>query len=73
MAPVLPLAPVGSPPDGGLILVVCVMSSDTYRRLAPHAEQLAQSATKDADRKAWLRIAEDWLDIAARTPPTKPN
>jgi hypothetical protein len=49
------------------------MSSDTYRRLAADAEQMANSAKKDTDRKAWLRIAENWLDIAARTPPTKPN
>jgi hypothetical protein len=41
------------------------MSSDTYRRLAAHAEQLAQSAKKETDREAWLRIAEDWLNLAA--------
>jgi hypothetical protein len=41
------------------------MSSDTYRRLAAHAEELAQSAKKDTDREAWLRIAEDWLNLAA--------
>jgi hypothetical protein len=41
------------------------MSSDTYRRLAAQAEQLAQSAKNDADREAWLRIAEDWLNLAA--------
>ena len=44
------------------------MSDDIYRRLAADAdaEQLAQTAKKDSDRKAWLRVAEGWLDVAAR-------
>jgi hypothetical protein len=49
------------------------MTTDTYRRLAAHAERLAQSAKNDTDREAWLQIAENWLNIAARSPPTKPN
>jgi hypothetical protein len=41
------------------------MDTDLYRRLAADAEQLAHAAKTDTDRKAWLRVAEDWLDLAA--------
>jgi hypothetical protein len=41
------------------------MDTELYRRLAADAEHLAQSAKNDTDRKSWLRVAEDWLDLVA--------
>ena len=43
------------------------MSTDEeYRRQAASAEKQASSARNDADREAWLRIAQGWMILIRR-------
>jgi hypothetical protein len=45
------------------------MSKDEeYRRQAAEAERQAKSARFDADREAWLRIAQGWMSLLRRRP-----
>jgi hypothetical protein len=45
------------------------MSKDEeYRRQAAEAEKQAKSARVDADREAWLRIAQGWMSLLRRKP-----
>jgi hypothetical protein len=36
---------------------------DEYRRQAAAAQKAADCASNDADRSAWLRIAQGWLGL----------
>jgi hypothetical protein len=45
------------------------MSTDReYRLQAADAEKQARSARNDADREAWLRIAQGWMSILRKRP-----
>ena len=44
------------------------MTDDDYRRMANDAERNAQSAKNDADRRAWLRIAQMWMNLTRGRP-----
>jgi hypothetical protein len=39
--------------------------ANKYRQYALEAQEQAQRSLKDADRAAWLRIAQRWLDLAS--------
>jgi hypothetical protein len=37
--------------------------AERYRRKAEECRAKAGAATDDADRAAWLRLAEDWMEL----------
>jgi hypothetical protein len=39
-------------------------NEERYRRKAEECREHASIATDDADRNAWLELAEDWLKLA---------
>ena len=39
-------------------------SREQYRQKAEECREHARVATDDADRTAWLHLAEDWLELA---------
>lgn len=41
---------------------------DEFRRQAADAEKHAQAARNDADREAWLRIAQGWMSLLRKRP-----
>jgi hypothetical protein len=41
---------------------------EEYRRQAANAEKQARSAKSDADREAWLRVAQGWLSLLSKRP-----
>jgi len=45
-------------------------SDDEYRRQAAEAQHQADRARNDDDRASWLRIAQGWLSMIRRQPPT---
>ena len=46
--------------------------ADHFRRQAEECRQLAARAPKAADKVFWLRLAEDWLELAQKADkPTK--
>jgi hypothetical protein len=59
-----------------IIIVVCprmVMAEnkdDYYRQQAQEAEHWAERAILPRDRAEWLRIAQKWLSLLRRKPPT---
>jgi hypothetical protein len=38
--------------------------ADEFRKLAEDCRQLAASERKQVDKAFWLRLAEDWLQLA---------
>jgi hypothetical protein len=38
--------------------------AERYRRKAEECRANARTATDDVDRAAWLRLAEDWMELA---------
>ena len=43
-------------------------SDDEFRRQAADAERHALAARTDADREAWLRIAQGWMSLLRKRP-----
>lgn len=42
-----------------------MIQANKYQQYALEAQEQAQRSLKDADRAAWLRIAQRWLDLAS--------
>jgi len=38
--------------------------AERYRRKAEECRTNASTATDDVDKAAWLRLAEDWMELA---------
>jgi hypothetical protein len=38
--------------------------AERYRRKAEECRANVKTATDDVDRAAWLRLAEDWMELA---------
>lgn len=43
-------------------------TQDEYRRYAAEAQRQADLARSDADREAWLRIAQGWRSLLFKRP-----
>jgi len=46
------------------------MSSEEYRRQAAHAKKQARLAKNDAERESWLWIAQGWMGLLRKRPPS---
>jgi len=46
-------------------------NDEEYRRHAAEAQSWADKAKSDADRAAWLRLAQGWLRLIKNRPPTE--
>jgi hypothetical protein len=46
------------------------MSSEEYRRQAAHAKKQARLARNDAERESWLWIAQGWMGLLRKRPPS---
>jgi hypothetical protein len=48
----------------------CVMKDrhDYYRKQAAAAQGQARAASRDEDKAAWLKLAEDWLSLVLKAP-----
>ena len=44
-----------------------VEDAERYRRKAEECRANARTTTDDVDRAAWLRLAEDWMELARFT------
>jgi hypothetical protein len=54
------------------LLLGFVMGKDEeYRRRAADAQSWADKAKSDADREAWVRVAQGWLLLIKNRPPSE--
>jgi uncharacterized alpha-E superfamily protein len=44
---------------------------DKFRREAEECRRNAEQARNPIDREAWLRLAEDWMELVRRADPTR--
>ena len=58
-----------------MVAVEVLAPSERYQQYAEEAQKQAECASTDADRGAWLLIAESWLNLLPlfEGPPTVPG
>jgi len=58
-----------------MVVVEVLAQSEKYQQYAEEAREQAERASTDADRAAWLLIAQSWLNLLPLLdgPPTSPE